>query len=297
MTSPGVWDFAPPGYPSGTVTYTGPILFPNGINPGATQTVVMVFGPGGGQLTVPPLTPGESGPPPELRDVNVTTVPYGQNLPVPAATWSQVALGAPGVAAVYDLNYSLNAGEPGDPGTYYIKDADDLAGGIDALFDQAALLWNSTSSEFVPTALPVGAWFNATTIAGTGENAGQTRNLSYIGIEANTIPFAWWPIVFATSTIEGTSNTQVDLVARMTTPTGFELARGPGQSGAVTGAQPYVTYLLPTFGGGLLSAGNGQVEANAAVTIYLNAEQQANTQDTYVTSNTRFAVGVAPVPA
>lgn len=288
MTSPGVWDLSPAGYEAPAAMWTGTLVFPAGIDPDSTQSAVGVMGPAGGRIEIPGSAVGAPGPSPVLRNADLTQFPYGEA--EAQADWIEVSPGGPGVAAVYDFVFYLPSGEPGDLEGFTLAAAADLA---TPMSNNTTPLWNAKQGVFTPTLLPIGAWYNQANIASTPTVAGQNRPVSYIQVPAQT--FSWWPIVFATATITGTANTRVDLVARLNSQTGDEIARGPGQSGAVVGTNPSVAYLLPTFGGLRTSNAGVQVAAGSSATIYLNAEQQASTVDNYSTSSTLFSVGLAPI--
>ncbi|PQM45211.1 hypothetical protein C1Y40_04637 [Mycobacterium talmoniae] len=288
---PAVWLQNPLGYAPGAMMFIGPVLFPAGLDPNTTQTAVVVLGPGGGQFNLPPLAAGESGPSAQFRKVNLTQVPYGNDLPNPPASVTPVVPGGPGVAAVYDLNLALNSGPPGDIGSFLLSQAEDLVGGLEGGF---TLIWNAVTNAFNPAPLPVTEWLNVTPIAATGNSAGQVRTLASLTVAAKT--YAWVPIVLAQCEVSGTANTQVDLVARLggsaNTQTGTEVGRGFGQ----LGTSPAPPTIGPSFTA-LLSGGAGQVAANTGATIYLNCEQQQSTQDQYSTNRCRYVVGIAQVPS
>lgn len=283
---PAVWLFNPLGYAQGAVMFIGPMLFPAGIDPGSTQTAMIVLGPGGGKMTIPPVVQGDPGPSPDLRNVNMTQVPYGDALPSPPASFTKVLPG------VFDLNIALNSGAPGESGSFSIATADDFAG---SLSNGDVPAWNSATSKFNPVSLPMGKWYNVTGISATGTGAGQVRSLTSITIPAQDRD--WIPVAVAGAEVVGTSATQVDLVARLggsaNSQSGSEVGRGLGALGV--GTQTTTPAILPTFGGGLLTSGFAQVAAGDTATIWLNCEEQQSTTDTYATGRAFFAVCAAPV--
>lgn len=284
-SGPSVWLESPIEYAQGSYAFVGVVLFPAGINPGATQTAVVVLGPSGAQITLPAVAAGPAGPAPTLRNVNYTPVAYGDALPSPAAQFVDVLPG------VYDFDIAVQQGEPGVSGAFAIADATDLSG---TLADKNILQYSASGSDFVPVPLPVIAAYNANGIAATSSGAGQIRTLSSVSVPAQGRP--WIPVVAASAEVVGTVNCQVDLVARMggslASQTGVEVGRGFGALGVATTTIPSI---VPAFGGGLTGSGFGQLAAGSGAVIYLNAEQQQSTTDTYATGRTGFAVFAVPV--
>lgn len=277
------------------MVFIGPVLFPAGIDPGSTQTAVCVFGPGGGKINVPPMLQGETGPAPELRNINYTDVDYGDALPNPPAQF------VPVVPGVYDLNLAVREGKPGEQGDVFISDALDFEG---PPVGNRGMIYNAATGKWQPCPFPFAGPFNLLNIPNTGTTAPQVRTLATLQVSA--LPFAWTPKVFAKTTVEGTANTQVDLVARLggngitaNSTAGAQLARAGGPPGSFIGTTPWQLSATPDFGG-LLSQNYGQVAAGQPATIYLNTEQQASTQDGYSTSATTltlFVDGSAPIAA
>ncbi|TDH57556.1 hypothetical protein E2F47_01955 [Mycobacterium eburneum] len=270
--------------------YTGPVLFPAGLDPATTQTAVFVLGPNGGTINVPPLAAGQPGPPPVLRNANLTEVPYGENLPSPAAQFVEVSPGSAGVASVWDLDFSLHAGSPGDIGTFLITAAQDIGG---TLLNAGSLVWNAITGLFEtqPQLIPIVV--NVTGIGNTAAAAGATRLLQALEIPAQKYDYI--AIVLGDSTVTGTANTQVDLVARLNSQStaGVQLARGRGQVGAVTGTNPWVTTMIPNLGA-LATDSSLRVTKGNVATIYFNAEQQASTGDQYTTTGGSLTVVLIP---
>lgn len=293
MTYPvGQWTFDPIGYPPGAVLYYGPILFPAGIDPGSTQTAVCVFGPAGGRVNVPPVFDGQPGQPPTLNPGTATTLAPGAS-----ATFAltQTSPGGPGVASVYTVDMGIPKGATGAAAanTLISPAPSDLEGtpGVNKVIGYNV---GDAKAQWQP--LVVTNWYNVTGIAATGTGAGQTRSITSITIPAQ--PKTWIPIVFADCTITGTANTQVDLVARLggtiNTTSGAQVARGRGQIGAITGANPWIVNTNLNFPS-LLTGGYAQTTSGTA-TIYLNCEQQASTTDLYSTGVASLTVGVAQLP-
>ena len=291
----GVWTKDPEGYAAGAYLYNGPILFPAGIDPDSTQTVVCVFGPAGGRANFPPVQAGTPGPPPELSMGGVTTLTPGASV---TADLIQTSPGAPGIASQYDLYLGVPAGVAGTAAanTLISPQPADLEGtpGLNKMIGYDA---TGLKAQWQP--VPYLTVFNVpqASIGTTGTSAGQTRSLTYITIPSQ--PYNYIPIVLgADATITGTANTQVDLVARLggspNTQTGAQIARGRGPSGAVIGANPWTNQIVPNFTS-LLTGGYAQVSAGTTATIYLNTEQQASTPDLYSTDTASFTIGALAV--
>ncbi|MBO0885153.1 MAG: hypothetical protein J2P17_33445, partial [Mycobacterium sp.] len=145
----GVWDWNPEGYPAGAVLYYGPVLWPAGIDPGSTQTAVMVLGPGGAQVTgMPALAAGPPGQSVQLTVGTVSTLAAGDD-----ATFAldETSPGGSGVASAYTVNVGIPEGPAGEAGVFSIAGAEDLAG---TLTNLVTLVYNSATSKFNPTPLP-----------------------------------------------------------------------------------------------------------------------------------------------
>lgn len=293
MTGPAVWDFSPAGYPAGAVMFTGPVLFPGGLDPSGTKTAMIVLGPGGGQITVPPLAQGESGLPALLTFPPPTTLAAGSAATIDV---DQTAQGGPGVAAAYTIQLGIPTGQAGPAFATEIISASDLTGtpaaGYTIVFVPAQ---GNTPAQFAYAAQPYSSVFNAINIPDTPDTAGGNRTLDQISIPAQ--PFIWTPDIKSTSTMTGTVNTQPALVARLNNGgsgpfSGTQVGFGQGALGdevqSVTAIKAYDVAMSGDSGGGAIAA-------NVGVTIYLNAEEQADTTDQYATSDTTFTVDVQPL--
>jgi hypothetical protein len=292
-TAAGTWDFSPSGYPEGAVMYYGPTLFPAGLNASETKTAMFVLGPNGALITVPPLAQGDPGLPPLLTLPTPTTLAAGDSA---TATLTKTANGGPGTASAYSLALGIPQGAQGPAFTTEILSASDLTGtpaaGYSFVYVPAA---GSDPAQVAWAALPFSAIYNATSISNTTTSAGENRTLSSLSIPAQ--PNLWVPIVWAQTTVLGTVNTVVNLVARLNN----------GGSGAFSGSQvaiangvagpgPATIATMPAFATLITGdSGTGVIAANSGVTIYLNAEEIATTADEYATSNTTYTVGVLPV--
>lgn len=296
MTSAGVWDFNPAGYGPGAVMYTGPMLFPAGIDPGTTQTAVIVLGPAGGSIQIPPLAAGEAGQPPQLTLGPVTTLAAGKNA---TASLEQTSPGGAGVASQYELTLGIPQGAQGPAFSTQLVNASDLTGTPAAGYTMAYVPQNgNTPAQFAYAAMPFASVYNVTGIAATGGTAGNIRTLKQLSIPAQ--PFEWVPFAFSNVVVTGTANTAVAVVARLGgaggSQSGVQVGYAPPVPGAVVGANPWPMSMIPDFGTNSLPGSNATVPKDSAVTLNLNCEQQAATTDQYSTAaGASFSVGVLPV--
>jgi hypothetical protein len=103
--------------------------------------------------------------------------------------------------------------------------------------------------------------------------------------------------VFAYTVVTGSSDTRVDLVARLNDPASGDQV---GYSKGIAGATPPPNVLIPSAPAGSSIPGNyGKVSAGSAATIYLRAEQKAATSSAWSTPaspDTSFWVEVMPLP-
>jgi hypothetical protein len=249
---------------------------------------VIIITPANGLGTLPALLQGQSGLPPVLRNVNMTQVPSGTDLPSPPATWTLIAPGGPGVAAVYDLNVSINAGPSGEAGSYSIGGSTDLSGSAS---NNYTLVWNAIEDQFEYAPLYLGATYWPSTISSTsGFTAqGTPRTLTQISVPA--LPFAWTPAVVGQTVVTGTVNTVIELSANLGSVSGQQVAVGFGVSG-----QANQTVVLQQGIPAGSAAGYGQVSANSSATIVISATQTANTTDSWSTSNLTSSFQLTPNP-
>lgn len=286
MTTPagsGLWDFNPAGYPTGAVTFTGTILFPAGIDPATTQTAMMVLGPSGGQINVPPLAAGQPGPPPEFRNVTVNPVPFGQALPSPSAQLISVSPGGPGVPSIYDLILYINEGPQGTPGqSGTINGASDVPttappNGGTLMWDEATNAWN-----WVTSGMPGG-------ISGTGGTTASsnqtTRTLQTIA--CGPYDYDVFPSVSGQCIISGTPNVSVNLTATLGSAGGTVVATGWG----IGGQSQFAVSLVPDF----LNYTNAVIKKGQTATIYINATQTDSSGNSWSTAEATCNFNVQPI--
>lgn len=265
------------------------ITIDNAFDP-TTGVATITITPSDGLGTLPGVLQGESGPPPQFRNVNFTQVAYGTALPNPAATWTLVSPGGPGTPAVYDLNLWLNAGPPGTPGQYKIANAEDLSG---TASNNWTLIWNALTNEFqyAPQYLGTVYWPSSYNSTSGYTQQGTPRALAQISVPA--LPFAWYPVVTGQCVVTGTVNTQIELSANLGSTSGNQVGVGYG----VVQLPNQTIALASSIPAG--STGTyGQVAANTSATVVFSATQIANTTDAWstVASTTSFNLMVNPVP-
>jgi hypothetical protein len=264
----------------GTVTLTNATDLTTGV-------ATLMLTPAGGVGVLPALIDGPPGLPPVFDAITVTQVPYGTAVAAPVLT--QVSPGGFGVASHYTLAIQLNSGQQGPTGTSTISGSTDIEG---TPVDKYILVYDAANSAWQVTAQKVGGLYMPGTInSSAGSNT--SRVLASMTIPAQ--PFAWRPLVFGQCIVSGTSNTRVDLLARIANAdTGDQVGRAFG----VAGATPPPAIIIPAYGGSLGGTTYGEVAANTAATIYYTATQQnSSTADSWSTSaaTTSFMVQVQPL--
>lgn len=289
----GTWTFNPEGFPAGSVMFYGPTLFPAGLNAGATGTGMIVLGPNGAITNFPAVKTGLSGLSPTLQIGSVTTLAAG----APAtATLSQLTAGTYGTRGSYQMNLGLPQGLEGPAFETQIIGASDLTGtpaaGYTIVYVPAQ---GSVPAQTAWAAMPFASIYNAPSVPNTTTSGGGNRTLYPLSIPAQ--PFLWVPIIWAQSTIAGTTSTvQVNLVARQNNGTTAFNGTQVGISNGVPGAGPTTQYMMPAWTSLIQGdSGAGVIPENTAVTIYLNAEQQDGGTDSYSTASTTYTLGVLPL--
>jgi hypothetical protein len=255
-----------------------------------TGAATITITPAGGVGSLPGILEGQPGLPPTLRNVNFTQVPYGTNPPNPAASWTLIYPGGPGVAAVYDLNLWLNAGPPGNAGSYAIASSTDLSG---TATNNTTLVWNALLDQFEYQPLYLGATYWPSTINSTSGFTAQGTPRTLCQISVPALPFAYYPVPIGQTVVTGTINTQIEVSANIGSVSGNQVGVGYG----VVGLANQTVALQASIPAG--SSGTyGQVAANSAATIVFSATQVANTTDNWATtaSTTSFQMTINPVP-
>lgn len=218
---------------------------------------------------------GERGPSVGFSIGTVTTSPSGGS--------AQVTINPASTATNKILDFVLprgnqgavGVGQRGLPGDAILQ-AGDFEGPVDGaagMLDGVSIVWDSTVNKFVPTLItrgPTGPY-------GLGPNEFNAINdnnwaQDYKIVAQRDIPpqpFAWHPRCFAYQDVRVTGiQARVDLVARLGSPTGPIVGRGPGST---------VTTILDNYTGRSLQTGFEGGPINPDSTSYSVPKGQATT--------------------
>lgn len=268
------------------IVMTGTWTIVNGFDP-STGVVYLVGTPDGGTGGLPFGTQGASGLSPTLSFVYEEVDPDD---PLPETNPELVSYveGGAGQRSVYNYKLYTHKGDKGDSSTFNFLAAQDLTG---AVLDEYVVAKKTGSGQvyFIPQR--VGDQYIGSPVSTSGSSQG--RRLASVNIPAQK--FDWRPRVFATTTVSGTANTRVNLYARV----GDELTgHQVGFAKGIAGVTPPPLVMIPGAPSGSDIPGSyGRIAAGATTTIYLRAEQQASTSDSWATldTDTTFWVEVAPL--
>lgn len=267
----------------GSVDFNGTVRFPAGTNL-ASGVGIVIFGPDGGFANFGAIAKGDPGVSPTLTFQTVQ-VAAGTALPSP----NPAVVFTPGSGDTppnYAVTTYVNAGATGEPGGTEILTATDLEGTAAAGY---MIGYSAADSKAKWQAIPLGGWYYGGTIAATASNTNSVKPLDSIAISAR--PYDWWPEVFASAQVIGAVDTRVDLVARVNSTTGPICGYGKG----ATGATPPPVQAIPN---GLAAGSDNIIPAGQAATIFLNAENQTDSANSWNTdASTTFQVRPSPVPA
>lgn len=277
----------------GTLTITDvTITFPYGSAPTQTRVGTIIITPAGGVASFPMATQGSSGLPPDI-DITPHPVEPTDPLPSPAIVKTVLDPGGPGEAAHYRYDWWYHKGDKGDAASFNFLDADDLdTSGLDELANGYVLSYvndgvGTPGVVFIPqrrAELKIPGAFPATGWSATSPRLLTTVTLAPSSSPSLVLCSGWCPVT-------GSVDTRVDLVARLGDPdTGFELARGVGVAGVAPPA-PTLQW-APPLGSNVAHA---IIPAGAAANIYLRAEQQAASGNSWSTGEGRF--GIVRIPA
>ncbi|AEJ93982.1 minor tail protein [Mycobacterium phage Thibault] len=273
------------------ITFDGRVTVVNGFNPD-TGVAYLVLTPEGGFGELPFFSAGTPGLPPEFTEIKMTPVDPDDPLPTPNPVVTVVDPGGPGLPSKFKLEFFVHKGDKGDDGTLTIGSAEDLAASpaLGTGTDKYTLVYRASDGMWVPTAQKVGNMYVSSAIAATAFNSTSVRGLSSISIAAQ--PFDWYPEVYAQTQVTGSADTRVDLVARLNDAASGAMV---GFSKGLVGTTPPPNVVIPAFS---VSSALPKVLAGNAATIYLRAEQQAATSNSWSTPAspaTTFCVKVAPL--
>jgi hypothetical protein len=267
--------------------WNGEVRIPKTFDP-TTKAAIIMLGPPGGVAQIPALVKGDPGRHAEI-DSTIVLNALEYDDPTPdSATWTTITAGSDEVSPVYRLSLNLHKGSPGAAVAAVILGASDLSGVATDGYVLSKKV-GSSQVEFVPQR--VGDQYWPASINNTSGTDGQNRTLCPVSIPA--LPFAYRLRVFGQCQITGTAATRVDVLVRLNNAiSGDVVARSFGQ----VGANPPANILVSGVAAGSAST-VGRVAAGNAATLYLRAEQQASTTDSYTTSSstTSFMVEVSPI--
>lgn len=270
--------------------WTGDVKVAKQFDP-TTKSAILLLGPEGGIAEIPSLVKGDPGTPATLDStINFVSLAYDDPTSE-SASFSVLTPGSETVSPVYRLNLSLRQGSPGASGASAVLTASDVTGtATDGYYLAKTTVDSVGKATWV--APKVGGQYWPATISNTSGTDGQNRTLASVSIPAQ--PFDWRPRVFGQCIISGTANTRVDLIARVSDAISGDIV---GRAYGLTGVAPPPAILVTGSPTGSAST-VGRVTAGAATTVFLRAEQQAATTDSYTTAavSTSFLVEVAPIP-
>lgn len=271
------------------------ITIPNAFAP-VTGVATIIITPAGGIANIPALLAGVAGQP-ALID-SITTPEYAAGAALPAPTAVQVSPGSAGVASHYALTIPIHAGSQGPAGVFAMLAATDLLASPPPT-DKYMLSYSLSDlkMKFVPP--KNGGVYTAVSIPATANTAASPRVLMGLSIPSQL--FDWWPVVNAQVVVTGSADTRVDLVARVGptigTPSGNATTGDQvGYGWGVVGAAPPPVLINGCGYGNVLSGNYARVPAGSAATVYLVAQQVANSSNNWATGAAAFDVEVNPVP-
>lgn len=250
----------------------------------SSSMFIAVAAPDGGLGSFPGLVQGEPGVTPVIQTaINFTALMPDDPTP-DSASWTLVG------DNTYRLNLALHQGPKGDTTSFYLSDADDLAG---TRLAGKIIVVDGNSSGYEYAYQKVGDEYWPASI-----NNAPTGNPAYTLCQVTVLPqpWAWRPQVSGWCVITGTgADVQVDLVARLEDPAaGKVLGRGRGKIGQNADGSPTVLVSGPPSG---VPSDYTKVAAGAYATIFLRAERQSGSQTfSTVGTATQFSVRVCPVP-
>ena len=278
------------------VIFDGTVTIVNGFNE-ATGTAYLILTPNGGYGTLPFMSTGQPGLPPVFDSIKYVEIDPSQALPTPNPVVTLVNPGGAGTASHYTMTIYGHAGEPGASGSNTLSTATDLSPTppLGAGTDGYTLAYNYSSGSWVPTPIPRGAVYVPTKIDPTAYDTTNPRLLASVNIPAK--PYAWVPRCFGSTVVTGSSDTRVDLVARLNNQSSGDQV---GYSKGIAGAAPPPNVLMPAApaGSNFMTSNYGVVPAGQQATIFLRAEQEAPSTNSWSTPGdpgTTFWVEVNPI--
>lgn len=267
-----------------TLIWEGEVRITNFTDP-TTGVVTLTLTPNGGVGDLPVFAAGAPGLPPVFDSFVTHMVDPADTLP--PSTVTLVSPGGPGVASHYAIDVYVYKGGKGDAGASgTVLGASDVV--VSSPADGYTFQYSSADGKMHLVAQRIGGLYLPTSINSTSGNS-QTRTLATVGIAGQ--PFDYRPLVWGYSIVTGTVNTHVDLIARISTASGDQVARCPGIPGPVD--RPI---LVPAFGAAINTT-YGKVSAGSSVTnLYFLAVEQSGTTDSWTTNSATTACTVMVQP-
>lgn len=275
------------------ILFDGTVTIVNGFNENS-GTAYLILTPSGGFGSLPFMSTGQPGLPPVFDKITLVEVDPAQSLPNPNPVVNLVSPGGAGTASHYTMTFYVHSGQAGEPGSNTISTATDLnpTPPLGSSTDGFVLQYQYSSRSWTPVAMKTGSQYWPTVIASTVFDATTPRLLCSVTVPPQL--FAWRPRCFAQTVVTGSSDTRVDLFARVNNQASGDQV---GYSKGLAGAAPPPNILIPAIPAGS-SSGYGQVPAGQSATIFLRAEQQAPSTSPWSTPgapDTTFWVEVAPL--
>lgn len=277
------------------IVYDGTVTVVNGFNEN-TGTAYLVLTPNGGFGNLPFMSTGQPGLPPVFDKITLVEVDPEQSLPTPNPVVTLVNPGGAGTASHYTMTFYVHSGEPGVEGSNTISTATDLSSTppLGPGTDGYTITYNYSTGSWVLTPIPRGGVGIPTVINATAYDTTNPRLLASVIMAPR--PYAWMPRCFASTVVTGSADTRVDLVVRLNDQAAGNIV---GYSKGIAGAAPPPNILIPSApAGSNIAGGYGVVPAGQQATLFLRAEQQApstNSWSTPASPDTSFWVEVHPV--
>ncbi len=269
--------------------WNGEVRIPKTFDP-ASKAAVIMLGPPGGVAQIPALVKGDPGKHAEIDSTIVLNALAYNDPTADSATWTTITPGDYTTSPVYRLTLNIHKGAPGTSGTSTILTASDVTG---TATDGYLLSKKVGSAQATWIAPKVGGQYWPATIANTTDTDGSARTLCSVSISPAPA-FDYRLRVHAQSVITSSgSDSRVDLIARVGTASGGDVV---GRGFGLAGSTDRVLLVSGVPAGSASTV--GKISAGTATVVYLRAEQQASTTQTFTTSKstTTFMVEVVPIP-
>lgn len=260
------------------IIYEGTVTLVNGFNQ-ANGTAYLVLSPSGGFGTLPFMSTGQPGLPPVFDKITLVEVDPAQSLPTPNPVVTTVNPGGAGTASHYTMTFYVHSGQTGASGSNTLSTATDLSPTppLGSSTDGFTVSYTYSTGLWTPVPIPTSGVYIPAAINSTAYDATTPRLLCSVNVAAQKR--AWYPRCFAQTTVTGSVDTQVNLVARLNNQAAGDQV---GFSQGLVGAAPPSNVMIPAMPVGS-SGSYGQVPAGQTATIFLRAEQQAPSTNSWST--------------